>query len=66
MTTELILLIAVWAFIVLGVFMNPDIGPIGTFNQSGPRLGARIERNVAVGYRYTVPNGTYLQWEEAQ
>jgi hypothetical protein len=48
MITELVLLLAIWAFILLGVFLG-DHGPIETFKKSAPRLGARIERDIATG-----------------
>ena len=51
MVTELVLLLALWAFILLGVFMGEN-GPWGTFRSSGPRLAARVERNVSVGFSF--------------
>lgn len=48
MTTELVLLMGIYGFLVLGAFLG-DLGPIETFKKSGPRLGARIERNISVG-----------------
>lgn len=51
MTTELVLLLAIFAFLVLGVFLGPS-GPIGVFKTFAPRLGARVERNVGVGNGY--------------
>ena len=51
MTTELILLLGIYAFLVMGVFLG-DSGPIETFKKTSPRLAARIERNVAVGYKW--------------
>lgn len=48
MTTELVLLLGIFAFLVIGVFLG-DLGPIETFRKSAPRLGARIERNISVG-----------------
>lgn len=48
MTTELVLLLAIYAFIVMGAFLG-DLGPIETFKRSAPRLAARVERNVSVG-----------------
>ena len=51
MTTELVLLMSLYAFIVMGVFLG-DIGPIETFKRSAPRLGARIERNLATGWSF--------------
>ena len=51
MTTELVLLMAIYAFIVMGVFLG-DGGPIDTFKQSAPRLAARVERNIAIGHQF--------------
>ncbi len=51
MTTELVLLLAIYAFIIMGVFLGNG-GPIDTFKQSTPRLAARIERNVAIGHQF--------------
>lgn len=48
MTTELVLLLGIYAFLVIGVFLG-DLGPIETFKRSAPRLAARIERNISVG-----------------
>ncbi len=48
MTVELVLLLGLYAFLLLGAFMGEN-GPIETFRKSGPRLGARIERNVTTG-----------------
>lgn len=48
MTVELVLLLGIYAFIVLGAFLGPT-GPIATFKKSGPRLAARVERNISVG-----------------
>lgn len=72
MTTELVLLLALFAFITGGVFFG-DQGPRAVFNKSGPRLAARIEhhlqtgrtfkttRNAEVGYIHppgAAPDGT--------
>jgi hypothetical protein len=48
MTVELVLLLGIYAFILLGAFLG-DTGPIETFKKSAPRLGARVERNISVG-----------------
>ncbi len=48
MTTELILLLGIYAFLLMSAFLG-DLGPIETFRKSAPRLGARVERNIAVG-----------------
>lgn len=60
MTTELVLLLSMFVFIVLGGFIG-DKGPRNTFKQSGPRLAARIERDIATGADFNgrdkKPNG---------
>lgn len=48
MTTELVLLLGIYAFLLLGAFLG-DLGPIETFKKSAPRLAARVERNISVG-----------------
>lgn len=48
MTIEAVLLLAIYAFVLLGVFLGPS-GPLETFKNSGPRLAARVERNIATG-----------------
>lgn len=48
MTTELVLLLGIYAFLVIGIFLG-DMGPIETFKKSAPRLAARVERNISVG-----------------
>ena len=60
MTTELVLLVAVYALILMGVFFNKDIGPMATFKKSGPRLGAKIERDIAIGSQFKNPK---TRWE---
>lgn len=49
MTTELILLIGLFAFILLGSFLNPNSGMEATFKKSAPRLGARIQKHLETG-----------------
>jgi hypothetical protein len=48
MTVELVLLLSMFAFMVLGVFLGPS-GPIETFKNAAPRLAARVERNISTG-----------------
>lgn len=48
MTTELVLLLGIYAFLVIAAFLGP-MGPIETFKKSAPRLAARIERNISIG-----------------
>lgn len=52
MTTELVLLLAIIAFISFGVIFGRG-GPGGTFEQSAPRLGARIEAELETGSQFS-------------
>lgn len=64
MTTELVLLLGIYAFLVIGAFLG-DLGPIETFKKSGPRLGARIERNIEVGRGFrTSRDNAGVNWEQ--
>ena len=51
MTTEFVLILGLYAFILLGAFLGEN-GPIATFKKSGPRLSARVERDMAVGKNF--------------
>ena len=48
MSTEYVLLLGIYGFILLGAFVG-DKGPGATFKDAGPRLGARVERNIVTG-----------------
>ncbi len=48
MTVELVLLVGIYGFLIIGAFLG-DLGPIETFKKSAPRLAARVERNISVG-----------------
>lgn len=48
MTTEAVLLLGLFAFLLLGAFMGEN-GPRSVFNKSGPRLGARLEQHISTG-----------------
>lgn len=63
MTTELVLLLAIYAFVVLGAFLG-DKGPLATFKNASPRLGARIERDISSGYQFRAKTGEKVQWSE--
>ena len=62
MTTELVLLLSMFVFIVLGGFLG-DGGPRNTFKQSGPRLAARIERDLATGEGFNGKDGGTNKWK---
>lgn len=62
MTVELVLLLGLYAFIILGAFLGP-MGPIETFKNSAPRLAARVERNISVGNGFRQSkDGTAIKW----
>jgi hypothetical protein len=62
MTVELVLVLGMYAFILLGAFLGPN-GPLATFKNSGPRLAARVERNVSVGDGFRVSrDGSGVNW----
>lgn len=62
MTVELVLLLGIYAFILLGAFLG-ESGPIETFRKSAPRLGARIERNISTGDGFRTSNdGMGVNW----
>jgi hypothetical protein len=61
MTTELVLLLGLFAFLIGGVFFG-EKGPIQVFGTSGPRLGARIERNLTIGREFKERNA-YVSWQ---
>ena len=61
MTTEIVLLLAIFAFIILGVFLG-DLGPIATFHRSGPYLGAKIERQISIGHNFYRGGGRIPEW----
>lgn len=66
MTTELVLLLGIYGFLVLGAFLG-DLGPIETFKKSAPRLGARVERNISTGDGFREsPDGTGVNWIKPQ
>jgi hypothetical protein len=55
MTIELVLLMIVTLFVLLT--FSGKSGPGAVFQESGPRLGARIERQLATGRGFLVKEG---------
>ena len=60
MTTEVVLLLGIFVFLVGGLFFR-DKGPIKVFESSGPRLAARVENQISTGRGFKV-RGTNNQW----
>jgi hypothetical protein len=69
MTTELVLLLCVFAFVTAGAIFG-EKGPFKVLESSSPRLGARLEQNIAIGHSFKVrdQNGNQdaLQWQAPQ
>lgn len=67
MTTEFVLILSLFAFILLGAFVGPN-GPGATYSRSGPRLGALVERNLSVGHLFTRANGDErsINWSDPE
>ena len=64
MTVEMVLIVSLWVYIILGVFLG-DLGPIETFRRSGPRLAARIEKNLSTGRQFKDLNNQVVPgWRE--
>jgi hypothetical protein len=53
MTTELVLLLCLSVFVSAGAFFG-EKGPFKVFEKSAPRLGARLEQNIAIGRDFKV------------
>jgi hypothetical protein len=64
-STEFVLLLGLYAFILLGAFLG-ERGPIKTFEGSAPRLAAKIERDISVGKKFTnrLQGGPTIQWKD--
>lgn len=66
MTVEVVLLLGIYGFLVLGAFLG-DLGPIETFKKSAPRLAARIERNISTGDGFRQSrDGSGVNWIKPQ
>lgn len=69
MTTELVLLLCVFAFVTAGAIFG-EKGPFGVLQSATPRLGARLEQNLAIGHGFRVRNfdGSLqpTQWQAPQ
>ena len=63
MTTELILLLGLFAFILGGAFLG-DNGPRKVFEDAAPRLGARVEQHITFGHRFRWRDGNSLEWRK--
>jgi hypothetical protein len=60
MTVEYVLLLALFAIAMAGTVIK---GPFGAFENAGPKLGARVERNLITGDGF-MPGGKLNKWVE--
>jgi hypothetical protein len=62
MTLEYVLLLALF---VLFLFRATFLGPAESFVNAGPKLGARVEKHLITGDRFSNDQGSYsTQWKE--
>jgi hypothetical protein len=57
-TTELVLLLSISAFVLLGAFVGKGSGPKYAFLTGAPHLGARIEQQLTTGHGFPVERGS--------
>lgn len=63
MTVEYVLLISLFVFLVMGALTST---PQRSFDNAGPKLGARVEKHLTTGEGFGPRNGskvTPLDWE---
>lgn len=58
MTTELVLLLSIVVFVLMGSFVGNGKGPRNAFATGGPQLAARVEKQLATGRDFPVRPGT--------
>ena len=59
MTLELVLLVTLFVFFIMGALTST---PMKTFGDYGPRLGARIEKQLVTGDGFK-HQGTGVEWK---
>lgn len=64
MTTELVLLLCIFAFVTASAIFGPK-GPIKVYEKAAPKLGARIEQHLTIGREFKVRNGAHNRWDRA-
>ncbi|OFZ19474.1 MAG: hypothetical protein A2Z20_05485 [Bdellovibrionales bacterium RBG_16_40_8] len=67
MTLEYVLLLFLSTIILAGLF-HKDLGPIGVFHNSAPRLAAKLERDISVGkqFRKEGTGESIIKWLDPQ
>ena len=62
MTAELVLLLAVYAMLIIGLFIHPQHGVVNTFKNNLPLLSARVEKHVATGTGFWKNRSQPVKW----
>lgn len=61
MTTEVVLLLGIFVFLIGGLFFG-EKGPIKVYEKSGPRLAARVEKQLTIGRGFTPNQGQSVRF----
>lgn len=61
MTIEYVLLVALFAYFLMGALTST---PIKTYGDYGPRLGARIEKQLLTGDGFASQGPKAIKWKE--
>jgi hypothetical protein len=61
MTVEYVLLVAMFAYFLMGAMTST---PIKTFGDYGPRLGARVEKQLLTGDGFAAQGQKPVKWKE--
>jgi hypothetical protein len=65
MSTEMVIILGLFAFILFGVFVG-DNGPKATFRKASPLLGAKLEKHIETGPGFTYSPDAEIKWGPPQ
>lgn len=63
MTTELILLLVIFVTVIVGIFKTPT----ESFQEAGPKLGLRIEKQIETGTEFALRSQKFdnrVEWDK--
>ena len=67
MTAELVLLLMLYTFFIIGIFLSPKYGLVRSFGDTLPYLSARIEKHVATGHGFwSATPSTAVDWQQPE
>jgi hypothetical protein len=58
MTIEYVLILVAFAFFIMQALLGPNLA----FKEMGPKLGARVEKQLITGNGFSAQPGTRHQW----